>query len=234
MLARTELRPGERVLELACGPGGVGLAAARLVAPGGEVVLSDVAAEMTAIAAARAEALGLGNVATRVLDLEDIDEPDAAYDAVLCREGLMFATDHARAAAELHRVLRPGGRAAISVWGPPERNPWLALVFAAVGEQIGRPVPPPGVPTPFSLGGAGALLTLLAGAGFADVRVDELRDAAPRDLVRAVVGADVRARRAAREDPRGACPSPRTKRSWSGCARPSRRSRRRPASSYPG
>lgn len=174
MLARTELRPGERVLELASGPGGVGLAAARLVAPGGEVVLSDVAAEMTEIAAARAEALGLGNVATRVLDLERIDEPDAAYDAVLCREGLMFATDHARAAAELHRVLRPGGRAAISVWGPPERNPWLALVFAAVGEQIGRPVPPPGVPTPFSLGGAGALLTLLAGAGFADVRVDEL------------------------------------------------------------
>ena len=72
-------------------PGGAGLAAAARVAPGGGVVLSDVAAEMTAIAAARAEVLGLSNVSTRELDLEHIDEPDHSYDAVLCREGLMFA-----------------------------------------------------------------------------------------------------------------------------------------------
>jgi cyclopropane fatty-acyl-phospholipid synthase-like methyltransferase len=60
-------QPGERVLELACGPGGVGIAAARLVGPGGEVVLSDVVPEMTGIAAARAAALGLGNVRTLTL-----------------------------------------------------------------------------------------------------------------------------------------------------------------------
>ena len=125
MLAASRPQPGERVLELACGPGGVGIAAAELVAPGGEVVLSDVAAEMTAIAAARAAATGLGNVSTRVLDIERIDEPDASYDVVLCREGLMFAPDPARAAREIRRVLRPGGRVAIAVWGPRERNPWL-------------------------------------------------------------------------------------------------------------
>ena len=96
MLERTGPRPGERVLELACGPGGAGLAAAELVAPGGDVVLSDVVPEMTAIAAARARALELTNVRTRELDLEQIDEPDAAYDVVLCREGLMFALDPAR------------------------------------------------------------------------------------------------------------------------------------------
>jgi ubiquinone/menaquinone biosynthesis C-methylase UbiE len=96
------------------------------VAPGGEVVLSDVAAEMTAIAAARAEARGLGNVRTRQLDLERIDEPDGSYDVVLCREGLMLVPDPARAAGEIRRVLRPGGRAALAVWGPRERNPWLA------------------------------------------------------------------------------------------------------------
>src|SRR3954451_25258180 len=77
--------PGERVLELACGPGGLGLAAAERVAPGGEVVLSDVAAEMTSIASARAEGRGLGNVSTLELDLEQIDQPDASYDVVLCR-----------------------------------------------------------------------------------------------------------------------------------------------------
>src|SRR4051794_34537482 len=80
-------RPGERVLELACGPGGLGLAAAERVGPGSEVVLSDVVAEMTSIAAARAEARGLANVTTRELDLERIDEPDGSFDVVLCREG---------------------------------------------------------------------------------------------------------------------------------------------------
>ncbi|MGH9242772.1 MAG: class I SAM-dependent methyltransferase, partial [Acidimicrobiales bacterium] len=89
MLEAADPRPGERVLELACGPGGVGLAASERVGPAGAVVLSDVAGEMTAVAAARAEALGLANVTTRQLDLERIDEPDASYDVVVCREGLM-------------------------------------------------------------------------------------------------------------------------------------------------
>lgn len=81
MLELSLPRSGERVLELGCGPGGPGLDAARLVAPDGEVVLSDVAAEMTAIAAARVAELSLANVSTRVLDLEHIDEPDGSYDA---------------------------------------------------------------------------------------------------------------------------------------------------------
>ncbi len=174
MLARTLPRPGERVLELACGPGGAGLAAAPRVAPGGEVVVSDVAPEMTAIAAARAAALGLANVRALDLDLEDIAQPEGSYDVVLCREGLMFATDSAQAAREILRVLRPGGRAAIAVWGPRERNPWLGLVFEAVSAQLGRPVPPPGVPTAFSLGAPGQLESLLAGAGFRGVEVAEL------------------------------------------------------------
>ena len=174
MLAASRPQPGERVLELACGPGGVGIAAARLVAPGGDVVLSDVVAEMTAIAAARAAAAGADNVQARVLDIESIDEPDASYDVVLCREGLMFAPDPARAASEIRRVLRPGGRVAIAVWGPRERNPWLGLVFDAVSAQTGTPVPPPGVPGPFSLGDSATVVALLADAGLAGVQICEL------------------------------------------------------------
>ena len=166
--------PGERVLELACGAGGTGIAAAGLVGPAGEVVLSDVAAEMTAIAAARAAALGLANVRTLTLDLDDLAEPDQAYDVVLCREGLMFAFDPAHAVAGIRRVLRPGGRAAVSVWGPRARNPWLAVVFDAVGAVLGAPVPPPGIPGPFALDDAGRLRRLLDGAGLAEVTVDEV------------------------------------------------------------
>ena len=91
---------------------------------------------------ARRGAAGSATCSTRVLDLESIDEPDASYDVVLCREGLMFAPDPARAAREIRRVLRPGGRVAIAVWGPRERNPWLGLVFDAVSAQIGRARPP--------------------------------------------------------------------------------------------
>jgi enediyne biosynthesis protein CalE5 len=174
MLELSAPQPGERVLELACGPGGVGLAAAERVAPDGEVVLSDVAAEMTSIAGARAEALGLSNVTTLELDLEQIEQPDDSYDVVLCREGLMFAPDPARAAGEIRRVLRPGGRVALAVWGPRERNPWLGVVLDAVSAQIGAPVPPAGIPGPFSLSDAGKLTGLLSGAGLAGVAVSEL------------------------------------------------------------
>jgi SAM-dependent methyltransferase len=162
------------VLELACGPGGLGLAAAPLVATGGEVVLSDVAPEMTAVAVRRAAAAGVVNVSARVLDLDEIREPDASYDVVLCREGLMFATDPAAGLREIRRVLRPGGRVALAVWGPRARNPWLGLVLDAVSAQTGRPAPPPGVPGPFSLDDADRLRSLLDGAGLADARVDEL------------------------------------------------------------
>jgi SAM-dependent methyltransferase len=174
MLDRTRPEPSERVLELACGLGSVGLAAAGRVAPGGEVVMSDVVPEMTALAAARAEALGLPNVGTKVLDLERIDEPDGSYDVVLCREGLMLVPDPECGAREIGRVVRPGGRVAVAVWGPGARNPWLGVVFDVVSAQLGTQVPPPGVPHPFSLDDAEQLAGLLAGAGLGAVVVDEV------------------------------------------------------------
>ena len=174
MLRLTAPRPGDRVLELASGAGGLGLLAADVVGPGGEVVVSDVAPEMTAIAAERAKAAGLSNVSVRELDLERIDEPDRSYDVVLCREALMLVLDPVRAAAEVRRVLRPGGRAALTVWGPRERNPWLGIVFDVVGAQLGAPVPPPGIPGPFSLDDADRFAAVLSEAGLNDVRVDEL------------------------------------------------------------
>src|SRR6476661_1748238 len=174
MLELAGLHPGARVLELACGPGGLGLAAAAGVLPHGEVVLSDVVPEMASIAAGRVAALGLRNVSTRVLDLEEIDEPAASYDVVLCREGLMFAVDPVRAAGEIRRVLRPDGRLVVAVWGPRARNPWLGIVFDAVGAQLGKPVPPPGAPNPFSLDDADRLAATLAAGGLSDVVVGEL------------------------------------------------------------
>jgi SAM-dependent methyltransferase len=134
---------------------------------------------MVAIAAAAAvgrgvDAGGAGLVSTRVVDLEQIDLPDASFDIVVCREGLMFALDTHRAAREMARVLRPAGRVAVAVWGPRDRNPWLGVLADAIQEHTGSPVPPPGVPGPFSLSGEGQLHDALAGAGLEQVRVEEV------------------------------------------------------------
>ena len=174
MLDAACLHRGARVIELACGPGGVGLAAAEIVGPDGAVVLSDFAPEMTAIAAERAEVAGLTNVTTREVNLEQIDYPDATFDTALCREGLMLVPDPASAVREAHRILRPDGRAVFTVWGPRQRNPWLGLLFDAITAQLGVAIPPPGVPGPFSLDADGALDGLLLAAGFTDVAVREI------------------------------------------------------------
>lgn len=171
LLDASRLRSGERVLELACGAGGVGIAAAALVAPGGEVVLSDVSEQMVALAAGRAAARGVANVRAKRIDAEDINEPDGSFDTVLCREGLMFTVGPARAVAEIHRVLRPGGRVAAAVWGPPADNPWMRLVFETVAAELGAPAAPPGMPGPFSLSDADGLAALFTSVGFAGVGV---------------------------------------------------------------
>ncbi len=171
--------PGDEVLELACGAGGLGLTIADRVAPAGRVVLSDVAPEMVAIASMRVSsrdpaARGATRLSAQVLDLEEIESPDEAFDIVLCREGLMFALDPVRAATEIVRVLRPGGRAVVAVWGPRERNPWLGVLADAVHQHTGVPVPPAGMPGPFSLGADGALEAVLLAAGLEQVRVQRV------------------------------------------------------------
>jgi SAM-dependent methyltransferase len=137
------------VLEVACGPGGAGLAA---TARGATVTFSDVAPSMVGIAAARA-----AGAETIVCDQTALDAPDASFDAVICRHGLMFVDPPADAVREAARVLKPGGRYAAIVWDAREANPWLGLILDAVGEQFGVPFPPPHIPGPFSLGDPAAL-----------------------------------------------------------------------------
>ena len=173
MIAVTTPTRGDRALELACGPGALTLAVGPLVDPG-EVVASDVAMEMVDIAVARAHSHGLSNVHGRRLDLEQIEERDATFDLVYCRDGLQFALDPERAAAEIARVTKPAGRIAVAVWTERGRNPWLGLVLDALSEQLGTPMPPPGIPGPFSLGDATRLAAMFTAAGFTELRSDEL------------------------------------------------------------
>lgn len=167
-------QPGQRVLELAAGIGETGFLAAELIEPGGTLISSDGAEAMVAKARERAQELGLRNVEHAPMELEWIDLPAAAVDAVLCRWGYMFAVDRAAALRETRRVLRPGGRVALATWTAPERNPWSAvprraLYDAGLIDELELPSP-----NPFELGDPAVLRELLEDAGFADVEVEEL------------------------------------------------------------
>lgn len=168
MLQHADLRSGQRVLELAAGPGDTGFMAAQLIAPGGVLICSDGAEGMLAIARERAAQLGLGNVEFRQLELEWIDLPTADVDVILCRWGLMLALDPAAAVSECRRVLKPGGRLVVAVWDAAERNPAMTVPgSAAVSLGLAAPSPPGG-PGPFALSAPGALAELLGDGGFVD------------------------------------------------------------------
>ena len=171
MVESLELQPGQRVLELASGPGDTGFMAAELVQPGGTLISSDGAEPMIEVARARAAELGIDNVEFRQLELEWIDLETASVDAVLVRWGIMLTVDPAAAAREIRRVLRPGGHAALAVWAARERNPWAQIPSAALLE-LGHTEPPdPDAPGPFALAADGRLAELLDDAGFTDVEV---------------------------------------------------------------
>lgn len=163
------LRPGLRVLDLGTGVGEPAATAARRVAPGGWVLATDVAPAMLELGRARARRLGLDNIEFRHMDMDAINLPEADFDAVLCRWGLMFASDVDGTLARIRRLLRPGGRLALAVWAPPERVPMIGLPTEILSERLDLPPLPEGTPTAFSLCDVGALEHRLRAAGFAHV-----------------------------------------------------------------
>lgn len=174
MLAAAELQPGQRVLELACGAGRVGLQAASRVGPDGTVLCSDFSQAMVDAVAERVERLGIPNVSTQVLDAQQLELPDGDFDSVLCRFGYMLMADPQQALRESARVLRPGGRLVLAVWGVAEENPWLSLIIDALIDHLNAPPPEPGTPGPFSLGNVDRLRTLVEEAGLVDVEIERI------------------------------------------------------------
>jgi SAM-dependent methyltransferase len=177
MIEAVSPQPGEHALELAAGLGETGLLTAELVAPNGDVIISDQAEAMLEGARERAGELGIKNVSFRALNAEWIDLKLASVEIVLCRWGYMLMADPGAALAETRRVLAPGGRLALAVWDSIERNPWAALPAL---ELLERGLAPTGSddaqprPGPFALGDAERLRRLIEDAGFTDITVEAL------------------------------------------------------------
>jgi SAM-dependent methyltransferase len=174
MIAHTDPRPGEQVLELAAGPGDTGFLAARLIQPGGTLISSDAVAGMLDIARERAAEQGLDNVEFKQLQLEWIDLPTASVDIVLCRWAFMLIVDPAAALRETRRVLKPGGRLALAVWDVPDANPWAVIIQRALVELGYAEPTPPGGPGMFALANPTTLTELLEEAGFLDIEIEHV------------------------------------------------------------
>jgi ubiquinone/menaquinone biosynthesis C-methylase UbiE len=170
-----EIKPGDRVLDIATGIGEPGVTAAMRVKPDGKVVATDISPQMIAIAKSRAESLGLENIMEfRESDAEKLDLPKSSFNAVLSRWGLMFLPNLPMALTTTRQLLIPDGRFAAAVWSAPIKVPMLDLPMSTVRKQINAPAPPPGTPGPFALADVEALRGSFAQAGFKDVRAQTL------------------------------------------------------------
>jgi SAM-dependent methyltransferase len=153
-----DLLPDERVLDVAAGNGNATLAAARR---GCTVTSTDYVGSLLERGAERARAERL-TVAFQVADVEALPFADASFDAVVSTFGVMFAPDHARSAAEMARVVRPGGRIGLANWTPDS-------LIGRMFKVLGRYVPPPAGVQPPSLWGTEAHLRTLFGDAAAAV-----------------------------------------------------------------
>ena len=152
---------GEKVLDVAAGNGNATLAAARRFA---DVVSSDYVPTLLAKGRERARAEGL-QVDFRVADAEDLDFPDGLFDACLSTFGVMFTPNQPRAASELLRVTRSGGRIGLANWTP---DSFVGQIF----KTVGRHLPPPAGTKPPALWGTVNRIEELFGHAAGDIAIE--------------------------------------------------------------
>lgn len=167
LLEAAGLEPGQRVLDLASGPGLLAQRAAALVQPDGEVLATDIAEGMLAEGARRnPQRTGLLFAAA---DAEHLCVGDAGIDRVLAGLALFMFPHVEQALAEIHRVLVPGGRLALSVWAERDAVPLISRAQDCIARLL--PAPRVARPSVFRFGNVTVLEALLRTAGFDDVRI---------------------------------------------------------------
>jgi ubiquinone/menaquinone biosynthesis C-methylase UbiE len=131
---------------------------------------------MLTIARENAALKGISNYETKSCDISDLPFPDNTFDAISCRFGFMFFPEMIAAAKEMNRVLKPGGRFATSVWGPPEKNFWVTSMMGPVMRNMQIPPPPAGAPGMFRCADSSQMISLFKQAGMKNVVHKEVND----------------------------------------------------------
>jgi ubiquinone/menaquinone biosynthesis C-methylase UbiE len=173
LVADARLRAGMRVLDLGSGTGYPALLGAQTVGSSGSVIGLDLAEQMLAAARRKATTLGLSNVTFRTGDVTALPLETNSFDAVTSRFCLMFLPEIPKAAAEIARVLKPGGWVAAAVWSAPEKNPYLMIPITAIKQFLDLPQPDPTAPGIFRLAKPGDLAEMLQQAGLTNLREEE-------------------------------------------------------------
>lgn len=184
--AAADIRPGQRVLDVACGTGVLTRAAAIRTGPSGAVTGLDVSPRMLSIAARLSPTLEW-----REGTAESLPFPDESFDAVVSQFGLMFVPDPAAALGEMMRVLKPGGRLAVAVWASLRETPAYAAEVALVERVAGTNA---GVPlrAPFLLGDRAQLAEHFLAAGIPDATIALHQGRGAFPSIRTMVELDLR------------------------------------------
>lgn len=184
MLDLAGVRPGARVLDVAAGAGDQTLDAARRVGASGYVLATDISPGILQFAKDNARRAGFSNVDTKATDGEDLGLEAHAFDAAICRLGLMFFPDPVAGLRGIRHVLKPGGRFCAMVFSEPQMNPCVAILVSTALKHAGLPPRDPYRPGGLlSLGKPGLIDALFAKAGFSGVTTTKL--SAPFRLPRA-------------------------------------------------
>jgi SAM-dependent methyltransferase len=181
------IRQGDRVLDVACGTGVLTREAVRRCGPAGAVTGFDLSPEMLAVAAR----LSPAGATWRQGSAESLPFGDETFDAVVSQFGLMFFPDRVAALREMRRVLVPGGRLAVAVWGSLAETPAYAAEVALVGRVAGHEAAD-ALRTPFALGDPERMAELCAQAGIEGARVGLHQGRGRFPSVRSMVEVDVR------------------------------------------
>jgi ubiquinone/menaquinone biosynthesis C-methylase UbiE len=171
IVAEARVEPGMQVLDIASGSGEPAISVATLLNGTGHVVATDVSPAPLKVAEQRAGERGLRNIEFRPADVHQLPFPDATFDRVLCRLGVMFFSEPPCAFGEIRRVLKPRGRATLLAWGPMQQ-PYFETTIGTLLEMLPELTPPQSALAMFKFGKRDTLAALLREAGFASVEED--------------------------------------------------------------
>ena len=165
LVQEAQIERGHSVLDVATGPGEPALSVARIVGPAGSVVGVDPVAEMIAAAARASDGLHLTNIRFHTASAELLPFPDASFDAVMSRFGIMFFPSPLQAVREMLRVTKAGRTLAVAVWGFADRNPFHCVLSQVVDRCVAPETLQPDAPEAFRFASPGKLLKVLKEAG---------------------------------------------------------------------
>ena len=168
IIEKLHLSGNENALDIASGTGEPALTIAQLL-KSGKITLTDLSEDMLTVAQENAAKKGITNSAIQTCDVCELPFDDNSFDTISCRFGFMFFPDMQLATREMYRVLKPGGRIAVSVWDTPDKNFWVTAIGGTINKNMQIPPPPPEAPGMFRCAPTGLIKNLFEQAGLKNV-----------------------------------------------------------------